>query len=490
MPNVSQVGTRRLSIRTPPWPQPGDDVARPADVTLRALSRAANKGRLWLGLAAIGALATSGRTRRAAIRGAGSLAATSLIVNAAVKPVFRRRRPDIELTPLVRRLARQPWTASFPSGHAASAAAFTCGVALENPVAAFALAPVASAVCYSRVHVGVHYASDVLAGVAIGTGVALALQRWWPVRTTAPTTSRTSAAPDLPRGRGLLVFVNPMAGNGNRSDDLIADLLSDAEIVELTPGLDVDAELDRRAGRVRALGVAGGDGTVNALAPAAVRRDLPLALFPAGTMNHFSRDVGAVSVGGTAHAVETGRAVAVDVAVAGDVPFLNTASLGAYPEMVRRRDQLAPRLGKWPAMVVATAQVLRRQQPLRLTIDGENVELWSLFVGNGRYTTRGPFPASRSELDDRMLDVQYLAVGTLSRTKAVLAALAGVGEHTGYHRWLATTVEVRSHDGAVGIARDGETGETREAFEFAKLEQRLVIYRPSNASGPAGMGLE
>lgn len=473
---MSRLRTSPLSIRTPLRPPPAEDVPRPIDVALRALSRSANKGRLWLSLAAVGALATSGRTRRAAIRGAGSLAATSLIINSAVKPLFRRKRPDIELTPLVRRLSRQPWTTSFPSGHAASAAAFTCGVALESPAIALTLAPVAGAVAYSRVHVGVHFVSDVLAGAALGAGVALMLQRWWPVQALAPATIRKATVPELRGGRGLLVFLNPTAGNGNRGE-LIRGLLGDAEIVELTSDHDIEAELDRRAENMRALGIAGGDGSVNALAPAALRRGLPIAVFPTGTMNHFARDAGIGSLQDSADAVEAGEAVAIDVGAAGGVPFVNTASLGAYPEMVRRRDELAPRLGKWPATFVATAQVLRRQQPLRLAIDGEEVELWSLFVGNCRYTARGAFPAPRGRLDDGLLDVQYLSVGVLSRTKAVLGALAGITEHTGFHRWLATDVKVTSRQGAVTIARDGEPGEARETFEFGKLEQRLLVYR-------------
>jgi undecaprenyl-diphosphatase len=460
------------------WASPiVEDVPRPIDVGLRALSRSANKGRLWLGLATVGALVTRGRTRRAAIRGAGSLAASSLLVNAAVKPLFRRQRPDIELTPLVRRLSRQPWTTSFPSGHAASAAAFTCGVGLEKPTAAIAIAPVAGAVAYSRVHVGVHFASDVVAGAALGAGAALALRRWWPVLPSAAAPVHVGSVAALPAGRGMLLAINPNSGSGPPNSEQLADLLPDAELLELTPELDLEAELDRRDGQVRALGVAGGDGTISSLVPIAVRRKLPMAIFPAGTMNHFARDAAIESFEDTSAAVEAGTGVEVDVGVVAGTPFLNTASLGAYPEMVRRRDELARRLHKWPAMVVAAAQVLRRQRPLRLTVDGEDVEVWSLFVGNSRYLTRGPFPAVRPRLDDGLLDVQYLKVGVLSRTKAVLSALGWVGEHTGYRRWFAADVRVESRDGRVDIATDGEPGELRETLDFGKLDERLLIYR-------------
>jgi membrane-associated phospholipid phosphatase len=104
------------------------------DAAIRMLSQSANKGLIWLVMAAVGAM-VPGRTRRAAIRATGSLAATSIVVNAVVKPLSRRGRPDIMLTPLYRRLTRQPWSTSFPSGHAPSAAAFAAGVGLEYPAA-------------------------------------------------------------------------------------------------------------------------------------------------------------------------------------------------------------------------------------------------------------------------------------------------------------------------------------------------------------------
>ncbi|NED26421.1 phosphatase PAP2 family protein, partial [Streptomyces anulatus] len=69
-----------------------------------------------------------------------------------------------DLVPVVRQLKRQPITTSFPSGHAASAAAFATGVALESKGWGAVVAPVAVAVATSRVYTGVHYPSDVLAG--------------------------------------------------------------------------------------------------------------------------------------------------------------------------------------------------------------------------------------------------------------------------------------------------------------------------------------
>ena len=89
-----------------------------------------------------------------------------------------------------RRAARLPEAAVaahvvvVPVRARASAAAFATAVGLESPRLGLALAPLAAAVAYSRVHVGVHWTSDVVAGAALGVGVAALTRRWWPVRAT------------------------------------------------------------------------------------------------------------------------------------------------------------------------------------------------------------------------------------------------------------------------------------------------------------------
>lgn len=473
--------------RSRPAPSAAAVTARPADIALRRLSRSANHGRLWFAIAAAGAL-VAGRSRRAGIRGAGALAATSFLVHTFLKPATRRDRPLIDRTPVVRRLPRPPRTTSFPSGHAASAAAFATGAAMEFPASAAVLAPLAAAVGYSRVYVGVHYVSDVVAGAAFGAGIAMATRYWWPTP-EVPAPQERASAPALPDGRGLLVVVNPKAGNGGDPAGELRRQLPAAEIMVLDPATGLAAQLDGRVGTVRALGVAGGDGTVATVAAAALRHRLPLAVFPTGTRNHFARDAGVGSFADTVRAVEAGDALAVEVATVNDVPFVNTAVIGAYPELVRRREALAPTTGRWLATALAAGQVLRRQQPVPLTIDGWPVAVWTLFVGNCRYTTgHGLLHAYRPRLNDGLLDIAYLRADTpFSRTRAVLASLAGVRQRRrAYPRRLVTELAVSSRDGPVQLARDGEPAERVSSLQFGKLPDRLIVYRPDGGDRAAG----
>ncbi len=146
------------------------------DRWLRRLSTFADHGKLWFLVGGLLGL-QPGRLRRAAVRGLGSLAVSSALVNVVLKRFFGRVRPDMANLRTERTLRRAPGTLSFPSGHSSSAAAFVTGVALEAPLAGAALAPVALGVGYSRVHVGVHYPGDVLAGLAVGSSLALAGRR-------------------------------------------------------------------------------------------------------------------------------------------------------------------------------------------------------------------------------------------------------------------------------------------------------------------------
>ncbi|WP_432585463.1 phosphatase PAP2 family protein [Streptomyces sp. HD1123-B1] len=474
---------------------------RGAHPTLPRLSRAADHGRLWLGAAGVLG-AVGGRTaRRAALRGVGSLAAASLASNMVVKWTVDRRRPVLDGVPLMRRLREQPWTSSFPSGHSASAAAFATGVALESSRYGLLVAPLAAAVAVSRVYVGVHYPSDVLAGIAIGVGAAVFTCRYWPPRPEVPAQARPRvSAPALPKGEGLVLLVNQRAGaaavGGLSTADQLRVLLPAAEILECGPDDDFMTLLQtagRRASeRAGALGICGGDGSVNAAATLAAERGLPLAVFAGGTLDHFALDVGVPAYEDTAHAVTEGDAVAVDLARAAPVSdsdadedtkhFVNTFSIGFYPELVRIRESLQDRLGKWPAAAVALTRVLRTAEPMEIEVNGHKRRLWVLFVGNGGYSPDGFAPAYRDQLDDGLLDVRAIdGDQRLARTRLLFAALTGtLGRSHVYSTARMRTLRLSGLDDVRSLAYDGEVSGTRAgALRLDKLPGALTVYRPA-----------
>lgn len=151
------------------------------DRSLARLSRACDRSALWIGVAASLAGLGGRRGRRAARVGLGSIAVASALVNVGLKPLYRRARPDAGPTlATVGRAVRMPRSASFPSGHAASAFAFATAAGGEIPALALPLRSLATAVAYSRVHGGAHYPGDVIAGSLIGGAAAAAVDRLMP----------------------------------------------------------------------------------------------------------------------------------------------------------------------------------------------------------------------------------------------------------------------------------------------------------------------
>ena len=142
------------------------------DGPVRRFTAAADRSKLWFGVAAVLFAVGGHKGRRAALTGVAAIAATSAIVNLPLKVAGARPRPDADAAgvPESRRVA-MPTSASFPSGHSASAAAFTAGVSSVVPALGAPLGCAAAAVGYSRVHAGVHYPGDVVAGVVVGASI-------------------------------------------------------------------------------------------------------------------------------------------------------------------------------------------------------------------------------------------------------------------------------------------------------------------------------
>jgi undecaprenyl-diphosphatase len=143
------------------------------DRAMAQLSHAADYSRLSLAAAAVLAAIGRRRGRRAAAMGLASVGVAASVTNLAVKPLGRRRRPDRAAREVpVARHVRMPTSTSFPSGHSAAAFAFATGVGHVLPPAAIPLRGLAALVAYSRVHTGVHYPGDVVAGALMGTTLA------------------------------------------------------------------------------------------------------------------------------------------------------------------------------------------------------------------------------------------------------------------------------------------------------------------------------
>ena len=193
-------------------------------------------------------------------QGLASLGLASAFANLVAKPLTTRRRPEREeLEVLARRHVPMPRSSSFPSGHAASAFAFATGAGNAQPALSAPLRALATLVGYSRVHTGVHYPADVLAGAFIGVSAAEVAGRPAPriVSLTHPGDTLSSTGTALPRISGLTIggafgsrprssSLHLEAGGGDRRDRVAVAV---AAVAEEAPGL-LEPVLPARQARV------------------------------------------------------------------------------------------------------------------------------------------------------------------------------------------------------------------------------------------------
>ncbi|QIK73685.1 phosphatase PAP2 family protein [Propioniciclava coleopterorum] len=450
-----------------------------------ALTNVADRSKLWFGIAAGLSVLGGARGRRAALRGVATLAATSLIANQGLKRVIVRPRPDRGLLPFGRNGRRRPTSSSFPSGHAASAAAFAYGASAEWPALTVPLGALAGAVGFSRVATGAHYPSDVAAGYLLGMGVGVWGRKVVPIPDQPVSGSTGLATLDIgarPDGAGVTLFVNPgsRSGTGTRVIRAVRAALPEVVVVELRPGEDWDAVIRERGADAEVLAVAGGDGTVRTVAAAALDLGLPLAVLPAGTFNHFAKDVGNHPLGRALGAIRAGTAVKVDAGYVNDGLFLNTASVGAYTDFVRIREKYEKRIGKPAAAALAALRTLRRSRSLRLRADDVEMDVSLLFVGNGQYLPQGFAPRLRAQLDDGVADLRTLDMTTgLSRWSVIWSLVNGQLWRSPYYEvTTAAEMDVELLDGPVRVARDGELGELADRLRIRVDRRALTVVCP------------
>jgi len=280
----------------------------------------------------------------------------------------------------------------------------------------------------------------------------------------------------------LPVIVNKNGGTASKLRDKLAPTLRAAfeaagvgAVVKPLDGNALAKAIKTAAKKGRVV-VAGGDGTVSSAAQQLAGSDTELALLPLGTLNHLARDLGLpTDLEEAAKVAATGKVTAIDVAEVNGHVFVNNASIGLYPTMVREREGLQDDKGwpKWLSALPAAYAALERLPHHRLRIDlgqGErSIVTPLLFVGNNVYSLDRNEIGRRASLTDGTLSVY--AVAQRSRVALLwFAARALVGRA---HRELdfttlgeCETLKVWSTGDSIEIALDGEVQRIDSPLEF------------------------
>jgi len=254
------------------------------------------------------------------------------------------------------------------------------------------------------------------------------------------------------------LIVNPRSGDGG-ADELVLEAQRRGIRTHALGEGDDPAEIARSA-EADALGMAGGDGSLAAVAAVAIERDLPFACIPFGTRNHFARDVGLDRDDpvGALDALVDGEERRIDIGRANDRVFLNNVSLGLYAQLVHRREQHRHRRDAF-ARLRALGIVATHRKTLGITLDGQRIEARVVLVSNNAYALDVLSIGERDRVDEGKLHF-YALHGLLrfswedrSGARFTVDAAAG-GVRTavdGEPEVLETPIEFTVHPGALRV---------------------------------------
>ena len=310
-----------------------------------------------------------------------------------------------------------------------------------------------------------------------------------------------------PSADPLFVVLNVRSGHrdGQQTKALISRLLSESgrqhELVTVEPDADLGAIARRAAQQTLAnegiLVVAGGDGTVNAVAQAAHDTGCRLGVLPQGTFNYFGRTHGIPTDTEEATRALLGAHVRpVQVGLVNDRVFLVNASLGLYPVLLEDREQFKSRFGRnrFVAAAAAFATLLREHRGLRLAIElaGQvrDVRASTLFVGNNRLQLDQVGIEQRHGMESgQIAAVMLKPVSTWAMLGLLLrGALGTLGEaehiESFQFRHMKVTPWLPYGTRRVKVAADGEIMWLRTPLELRVSPRPLLLMVPTEAPAP------
>lgn len=323
----------------------------------------------------------------------------------------------------------------------------------------------------------------VTSAAAVGYPARVALKRERP------------SAPRLEAKKPVLI-ANPWSGGGKVKRFNLAEEARavgiETRIMERGDDLEALARGAIEAG-ADVIGMAGGDGSQALVASIAAEAGIPYVCIPAGTRNHFARDLG-LNRDDVLGALQgfRGEARRIDLAEVNCRTFVNNVSLGLYAETVSNPEY---RDAKAETMI-ATLEKLEEagtRFDLRFKgpddVDVESVDL--LLVSNNPYELLG-LPndiGKRERIDGGSLGIVTLTIHNDAELAALLTAyLAGaVDRFPGWGQWTATSFTVDS-TGTVHTGIDGESIDLEPPLVFRIRPGALVVGVPEGTPGGPELG--
>ncbi|EAR53029.1 hypothetical protein OG2516_11216 [Oceanicola granulosus HTCC2516] len=310
---------------------------------------------------------------------------------------------------------------------------------------------------------------------------------------TPPETPRPSGS--APSEGPICLLVNPKSGRNSRDRAAIEAagevLGAQAHICEWKPDRPLRESIRSDASLVVS---AGGDGTTCAVASEMLGTGIPMAVLPLGTFNFFARGLGySEEPEEAARQILEGQARDIRIGTVNGQPFLNNASLGIYPTILRERESVYKRWGR--RRIAAHWSVLRTflkfKRPWEVTIDlgdGPRKRRTALiFVGRSAYQLeRFGLKGVKAISDDKFAVLVAKAEtrwDLFKLTARLTLRRIEEGRDYDFYQVPRMTLEVHKRR-RVLIAYDGEKRweEGPISFEMSRAPLRIVLPQAHEAT--------
>jgi diacylglycerol kinase family enzyme len=295
------------------------------------------------------------------------------------------------------------------------------------------------------------------------------------------------------RGSAISLIVNQRAG-GLGTSPPVNELIATLERYGLRPEpILIEKGADPRDAARGALGrgaktliVAGGDGTISAVASTLLDSEAILGVLPTGTFNHFAKDLEIpLDIEDAACVLANGVVAKIDVGEVNGRTFINNSSIGVYPQMVAWREEYRRKGStKWTALFWAVVTALRRMPFLRLRLTTADTEVAMLtpmmFIGNNEYEIEGFQAGMRRRVDAGRLFIY--AVNASTPTKLIhlslLALLGRLRQAQDFDSLCVVEAWIETRRLWVKVSLDGEVARLETPLHFRTRPAALRVIVP------------
>jgi diacylglycerol kinase (ATP) len=236
---------------------------------------------------------------------------------------------------------------------------------------------------------------------------------------TAPESTTAGRSAAARNRRRMLVVINRNSRSGGVAASVAIARLNAAG-VDLTvtsphSPTEVAPWIEAHAAEGEAVIIAGGDGSLNAVAPALIKTGLPLGILPTGTANDLARTLGIpTEIEQAADLIAAGHKQQIDIGEVNGHHFFNVASIGLSADLANSLTRETKRRFGRLGYALTALRVLSQARPFSAEItspEGQaRVKTLQIAIGNGRYYGGGMAVEESARIDDGHLDLYSLEV--------------------------------------------------------------------------------